>query len=371
MRHSAGPANRRPPTRTRTAPPPPPSRLPDPRACAASPASADRTPPPVPKIAKMPPPDAVDTAAALRLDVVQVRWRFAAARPSWAAADRTPIKSAPAEQEVVLQHGRLSGQQRVLLDGALVSSTQPAKRFADGGHTHAFAAAGGAACELRVVPRSTSVGGFEYTLRVDGTTVAAIPASSAVSLRTPRTAREAAAVLASQKKSARGRLAAELTRSPSAMKSSTPKERQDAARWAAEAAGVNGGGGYGDAPTGRTLDRIRSGSGGGSNKLWDAATAAAEQIAAARKTADAKTKEREQWEKRARDLWCALTPPSRRRAHRCAPAAAALSYAPRMPAPAHRPLLVPSRLSAGARCTTRLLRWCWCFGRWRTRRRAR
>ena len=52
---------------------------------------------------------------------------------------------------------------------ALVSSTQPAKRFADGGHTHAFAAAGGAACELRVVPRSTSVGGFEYTLRVEAT----------------------------------------------------------------------------------------------------------------------------------------------------------------------------------------------------------
>ena len=115
------------------------------------------------------PPPTEDRAAALRLDTVTVRWQL------------------PADGGLVeAQHGRLTGQLRVLHDGRVTAEapqlSSPTKPSAH--HSLRFECAG-RECRL-TVRRGGQVGGYEYELTVDGQPQEAAPQVQPPSLSTPR-----------------------------------------------------------------------------------------------------------------------------------------------------------------------------------------
>ena len=118
--------------------------------------------------AAMPPPTE-DRAAALRLDTVTVRWQL------------------PAEGgQVEAQHGRLTGQLRVLHDGRVAAeAAQPSGATSPSAHRSLRFECAGRECCL-TVRRGGQAGGYEYELTVDGELVEAAPQVQPPSLSTPR-----------------------------------------------------------------------------------------------------------------------------------------------------------------------------------------
>jgi len=117
------------------------------------------------------PPPTEDRAAALRLDTVTVRWQL------------------PADGGLVeAQHGRLTGQLRVLHDDRVaaeapqLSSPSPTKSSAH--RSLRFECVGRECC--LTVRRGGLVGGYEYELTVDGEPMEAAPQVQPPSLSTPR-----------------------------------------------------------------------------------------------------------------------------------------------------------------------------------------
>ena len=118
--------------------------------------------------AAMPPPTE-DRAAALRLDMVTVRWQL------------------PAEGgQVEAQHGRLTGQLRVLHDGRVgAEAAQPSGATSPSAHRSLRFECAGRECCL-TVRRGGQAGGYEYELTVDGELMEAAPQVQPPSLSTPR-----------------------------------------------------------------------------------------------------------------------------------------------------------------------------------------